>query len=207
VIPVATAIGSNIPLTTQSSEVPKWFTDVGAHLPPGQVVFTVPAPFTLYESAVAWQAIDGLRFSIAGGAGPGGIPTRAGKEEAGLEVLSSASFSLVGPPQPTATNVTAVRQAFAGWGVTIAVLPNPTTLPRYDRGTSPAAAIGLLTLAVGRPPEFVDDAWVWSNVQSPDARLAISVARFNRCTLGYYSGGAGLEAVAGCITTSASPTT
>jgi hypothetical protein len=207
VIPIATAIGSNSPLTTQSSQVPQWFTKVGAHLPVGQVVFTIPAPFTLYESAVAWQAIDGLRFAIAGGAGPGGIPARAGNEEAGLEVLSSASFSLVGAPEPTAANITAVRQAFAGWGVTIAVIPDPASLPRYDRGTSPASAIGLLTLAVGRPPDFVDDAWVWSDVQSPDARLVISEPRFDRCTLGYYSGGAGLKAVAGCIETAASPAT
>jgi hypothetical protein len=207
VIPLASAIAPNVPFTTQSSEVPLWFTEVGAHLPPRQVVFTIPAPFTLYESAVAWQAIEGLRFSIAGGAGPGGVPTRAGNEEAGLEVLSSASFSLVGAPQPTPTNVTAVRRAFAGWGVTIAVLPDPASLPRYDRGTSPAAAIGLLTLAIGRPPGFVDDAWVWPDVESPGARLAINEAAFDRCTLGYYSGGAGLAAVGSCVSAAASPVT
>ena len=207
VIPLATAIGPNVPFTAEPSQLPDWFTDVGAHLPPGQVVFTIPAPFTLYESALAWQAIDHLRFSIAGGAGPGGIPVRAGKEKAGLEVLSAASFSIVGPPEPTAENVTAVRQAFSGWGVTIVVLPDPTSLPRYDRGTSPASAIGLLTLAIGRPPDFVDDAWVWSEVQSPGPQMSVTAANFDRCTSGYYSGGAGLDGVAECIAKDANPAT
>lgn len=78
VVPLATAVATNIPLTTESVAVPPWFVDVGSHLPRGEVVLTYPPPVT-GGSAMTWQAIDLLRFALATGAGPQSIPERAGK--------------------------------------------------------------------------------------------------------------------------------
>jgi hypothetical protein len=198
IVPIASALATNTPLAAEKVELPRWFADAGPHLTSHQVVLAYPAPFTLVQSAMAWQAVDGLHFAMAGGGGPGGLPSRAGKERAGLEVIAAASFSLLGAPGATEANILAVREALQGWGVTIVVVPDPTGLPRYEVGTNPALAIGLFTLAVGRPPAFEDDAWVWSAVQAPDARRSISSQAFERCTF-VTQDAAQLQAIGGCV--------
>jgi hypothetical protein len=200
IVPTGSAIASNIPLTTRPVVLPLWFTVVAPKLPPHQVVLTVPAPFSLVQSAMAWQAADLLRFAMVGGSGPGGLPVRAGPERAGLEVVSSASISLNGPPVPRPGTVRALRQALAGWGVTLVVIPDPALLPRYDRGTNPAAALGLFTVALGRRPQYRDGAWVWSGVQVPVPRLSISTGAFDRCTSEQVWRSGSRQAVPDCVT-------
>jgi len=204
VVPIGSAEADNVPLTTRSVILPQWFADVAPHLPSGQVVLAVPAPFTLIQAAMAWQAVDRLHFALVGGGGPEGLPARAGKERAGLVVVSAASFSLHGPPDPTAGNVAAVRQALGGWGVTLIVIPDPATLARYDRGTNTPSALGLFTLAVGRPPQYVDGSWVWSGVRTPAAVLSISTPAFDRCTTDEVWRDSH-EAVPDCVTAASQP--
>jgi hypothetical protein len=184
VVPLATGLIGKVPLTVQTVRPPRWFAVAAPRLPPGQVVLTYPFIPSGIEAPMAWPAVDSLHFAIVGGGGPGGVPARAGRERPGQEVLSAASFSVSGPPQGTNTNVVAVRQALAGWGVTTAVVPDQSGLPRYERGTSPETALGLLTAAIGRPPEYRDDAWVWAGVHSPGAVLSVSPSSFASCTAG-----------------------
>ncbi len=181
-VPIGSALADNIPLTTRPVTLPQWFADVAPHLPPGQVVLAVPAPFSLIQAAMAWQAVDSLHFNLVGGGGPEGLPVRGGKERAGLVVVSAASISLDGAPEPTVGNVAALRRALAGWGVTLVVIPDPATLARYDRGTNTPSALGLFTLAIGRPPQYVDDSWVWSEVRTLAPALSISTPAYDECT-------------------------
>ena len=180
-VPMASALADNVPLTVASVMVPRWFADVAPHLPAGQVVLAYPPPVT-GGSAMTWQAVDSLHYAMATGAGPESIPARAGRERAGLDVITSASEIFSTPKPATAANVEAVRRALAGWGVTVVVVPDPRLLvPRYDRTSSTAAALGLFTAALGRPPRWRDDAWVWSDVTAPGPRLPIATGAFNRC--------------------------
>ncbi len=79
--------------------------------------------------------------------------------------------------------MTAVRRALAGWGVTDVVVPAPSELvPASERAAPTAWALGLLTLAVGRPPVYADGAWVWSAVRTPSSRRTISADAFDACT-------------------------
>jgi len=182
VVPMATAIATNVPLTVETVVLPRWFSTVAPHLPPGQVVLAYPPPVT-GGSAMTWQAVDSLHFAMATGAGPESIPQRAGPERRGLDVITSASLVFSTPAPATARNVEAVRAALAGWGVTVVVVADPAVLvPRYDRTGSTAAALGLFTVALGRPPRFQDDAWVWTSVQRPGPPLAVPTAAFARCT-------------------------
>jgi hypothetical protein len=198
--PIGSDLADNVPLTIRPVTLPRWFAEVAPRLPSGQVVLAVPAPFTLIQAAMSWQAIDSLHFAMVGGGGPEGLPARAGKERAGLVVVSRASFSLQGPPKPSVANVTALRRALAGWGVTQVVIPDPATLPRYDRGTSTPSALGLFTLAIGRPPQYVDDSWVWAGVRPPAPALSISMPAFDACTIVPGGGrGRGHGAVGACI--------
>jgi hypothetical protein len=182
IVPLATGLIGKVPLAVQTVKLPRWFADAAPRLPPGQVVLTYPFIPSGIEAPMAWPAVDSLHFAIVGGGGPGGVPARAGRERPGQEVLSAASFSVSGPPQGTSSNVLAVRQALVDWGVTTAVVPDPSGLPRYERGTSPETALGLLTAAIGRAPQYRDDAWVWSGVQSPGAVLSVSPSSFAPCT-------------------------
>jgi hypothetical protein len=204
-VPIGSALAPNVPLTAEPVAVPRWFTEVAPHLPSHQVVLTIPAPFTLIQAALTWQAVDSLHFALVGGSGPEGLPLRAGPERAGLEVVSAASFDLTGPPAPTAAHIDAVRQALAGWGVTIVVMPDPSLPPRYDRGTSPASALGLFTVAIGRRPQYQAGAWVWSAVKELGPRLSISASNFERCTTDLTLAGRAHLAVPDCVAGSSQP--
>jgi hypothetical protein len=204
-VPIGSALAPNVPLTAEPVAVPRWFTQVAPHLPSHQVVLTIPAPFTLIQAALTWQAVDSLHFALVGGSGPEGLPRRAGAERAGLEVVSAASFDLTGPPAPTAAHIEAVRHALAGWGVTVVVMPDPSLLPRYDRGTSPASALGLFTVAIGRRPQYQAGAWVWSGVKALGPRLSISESTFERCTTDLTLAGRAHLAVPDCVAGSWQP--
>ncbi len=181
-LPLAGAEAGNVPLTTEGISVPPWFTVAAPHLPPHRVVLTFPLPVT-GGSAMTWQAVDGLHFALATGAGPESVASRAGAERAGLAVLTAAGSLFWTLPPPTGQNVTAVRRALAGWGVTDVVVPAPSELvPASERAAPTAWALGLLTLAVGRPPVYADGAWVWSAVRTPSSRRTIPAAAFDACT-------------------------
>lgn len=181
VVPVASALSSNVPLTTRRVTLPKWFADVGPRVARGEVVLAYPAPFTLVQSAMAWQAVGSLQFAMAGGGGPGAVYARAGRELAGQKVISEVSYSFLAPPPVTPAEVRAVRDALAGWRVTTIVVPDPSGLPVYDRGTDASTAIALFSAAVGRKPYFERDAWVWSDVRSPGPPIFLPAAAFTRC--------------------------
>ena len=182
IVPMGRAMAGNIPLTTQTVTLPIWFTEVAPHLPPRQVVLTFPPPVT-GGSAMTWHAVDDLHFALATGAGPQSVPQRAGKERKGLGIITGASQLFFKLAPVTSSNVDAVRQALAGWGVTQLVVPNPKILvPHYNRDSSTAWALGLFTLALHRGPQFRGDSWVWTDVPAPVHPLSIRQSAFTRCT-------------------------
>jgi hypothetical protein len=131
---------------------------------------------------MTWQAVDSLHFTMATGTGPQSIPERAGPERAGLEVITASALPFSTPAPGTARNIEAVRAALFGWGVTVVVVPDPAVLvPRYDRTRSTAEGLAFFTVALGRPPQFRDDAWVWTAVKSSPRPLAVSAPAFARC--------------------------
>ncbi len=196
-VPSLVVLWPNLPITTRPVVLPAWFTDVGAHLPAGEVVLVYPTPFSGLQSSQAWQAVNRMQWAQAGGGGPTGQPRRAGRARGGFEVLSQASLALGPAPEPTAAHVAAVRRALADWEVTIIVVPDQDGLPPYERGRSTAYALGLLTAAVGRPPHFSHDSWVWTSVRSPGTPVALSAAAFHRCV--GVGGDAPAATVPGCI--------
>ena len=197
-VPMGLAIADNVPLTTREVVVPQWFSSVGLHLPPGEVVLVIP-PRESTESVTLWQATGSLQYAIPTGDGPGSIPQRAGRERAGLEVIdeASAAFAMLQPP--TQADVEAVRLALTGWGVTRVVVPDPKGLitPGATSASTPWA-LGLMTLAVGRTPGWQEGAWVWTDVRQPDAARTISSGDFSSCTAQKVSGSAP-EAVPACV--------
>lgn len=198
-VPAATAISSNFPFTTKGVDLPTWFADIGARLPAGQVVLTYPPPVAGGQG-MTWQAINLLRYSVATGGGPGSISSRAGAERPGLDVLTQASLVLSPAPVASAVHVEAVRSALIGWRVTEVVVPDPASVqPTYDRAASTSWALGMFTLAIGREPKFVDDAWVWTGVRSLGPRRSVPIQTFTRCTTGSLLHSSDPEAVPECV--------
>ncbi|MGO9029805.1 MAG: hypothetical protein ACLQOZ_14390 [Acidimicrobiales bacterium] len=199
VVPSLVALWPNLPLTAQSVVLPEWYRQVGATLPPGQVVLSYPAPFAGVQSPMAWQAVTSMRYALAGGGGPGGVASRAGDAQAGFRVLFDASFALGPAPEPTAANLAAIRHALTLWGVTMVVVPDQPGLPAYDQGRSTALAVGLFTAALGAAPRYDRSAWVWSSVVTTGAPVPLTGARFTTCTTGAVAAAASRQSVASCV--------
>jgi hypothetical protein len=182
--PTVVALAPGVPLTARAVVLPEWFARRGSTLPPQRVVLAYPVPFSGLQSSQAWQAVNTMAWSQAGGGGPQGQPWRAGAARPGFDVLAAASLPLGPAPGPTAANLAAVREALALWRVTTVVVPDQPDLPVYEQGRSPAYAAGLLTAALGTAPAYVDRAWVWSSVGSAPAPTPVPAAAFDRCTTG-----------------------
>jgi len=197
-VPIAVALWPNIPMTVRPVVVPRWFALEAPRLAHHLVVLPYPAALGGIQSSMAWQALEGMTFSMVGGGGPGITPSRAGPEAPGFNVLSRASDPLDPVPMPTAANLSAIRNALAGWGVTTIVVPDEPGLPTYDRGRPVPYAIGLFTAALGEAPTQQQEAWVWSDVAGAGPFVPISMSKFTACTGGTGPLGAG-STVAACV--------
>ena len=182
-LPIAWYYSGGIPLTTQPVVLPTWFEKVAPDLSQKQVVLAFPVPFLLIQSAMTWQAVDGMAFAMVGGGGPDALPERAGPETLGQSYIGGLSIS-GGPQTITPEEVTAVRQALEGWGVTTVVVPDLSRLPSYDRVHLVRTIAVVMTAATGELPIRQADAWVWTDVGHAPAPVLSSSAALGACSAG-----------------------
>ncbi len=158
-IPVGAAY--SFPFVIQSQPMPPWFHRVAPHLMPGTVVLAYPYPGGLEQQAMAWQAVDGMRFRIVGGWGI--VPGRDGRHSEAvspfrgtvsvLDTLSDPSKTPL--PSASSSTVREVRLSLRQWGVQVVVVP------MAKEGRDAAYASGFFTAVFGRLPRIQDRAWVW----------------------------------------------
>ena len=99
-VPMATVFAPRLPFAMQPVTLPRWYAEVAPTLPPGRVLLSYPAPFSGIQSAMAWQAVDRMHYSQAGGGGPQGVANRAGSAASGFLVISGLGFGVgVAPPR------------------------------------------------------------------------------------------------------------
>jgi hypothetical protein len=138
---------------------------VAPHLPPGRVVLPYPVAFSGIQVSLAWQAVNRMAYSQAGGAGPEGTSQRAGAAGPGFDVLSvlSLGFSLT-EPNSTPANLASVNSALRIWKVnTVVIAPEPLGLA-VQQGHDPSYAAAYMTAVLGRLPVIQAGAWVWDDV-------------------------------------------
>jgi hypothetical protein len=164
-VPMGVTFGERLPFAMTPVLVPRWYTEVAPTLPPGRVLLSYPAPFTGIQSAMAWQAIDRMHYSQAGGGGPQGVPSRAGAAQGGFRVLSTLTLNY-GLPGPTGTpaQYAAVRRALRVWGVDSVIVSTDPAAPLLQQGQDPVYAAAFMTAALGRLPRVEEGAWVWDHV-------------------------------------------
>ncbi len=180
IAPLAGYLAASIPITTQRVVVPTWFRDIAPHLPGRQVLLVFPTYFAGYESPSAWQAVEGMSYSMVNIGGPAGFVARAGDEQAGAAVLATATQpSQVGSLEPK--DILSIRKALDGWGVTMVVIPDQPDLPAYDQTPSVVTATALMTAALGEVPTHQAGAWVWRSIRSAHPPANVPGSRIGNC--------------------------
>jgi hypothetical protein len=183
-VPIGVTFGERLPFATTRVLLPRWYTEVAPTLPPGRVLLSYPAPFTGIQSAMAWQAVDRMHYSQAGGGGPQGTAARSGAAAGGFRVLTKLTLNFSRPsPTGTPAQYAAVRQALRVWKVDSVVVSTDPAAPFLQQGQDPVYAAAFMTAALGRLPRIEAGAWVWNDVQAdtgPAFRTGSDV--LNNCT-------------------------
>ena len=165
-VPMGVTFGDRLPFAMTRVLLPRWYTEVAPALPPGRVLLSYPAPFTGIQSAMAWQAVDRMQYSQAGGGGPQGVLSRAGAAAPGFRVLTALTLNY-GRPSPAGTppQYAAVRRALRIWQVDSVVVSTDPAAPFLQQGQDPVYAAAFMTAALGRLPRIQAGAWVWDDVR------------------------------------------
>jgi dolichyl-phosphate beta-glucosyltransferase len=172
-VPIASVFVPRLPFAMRPVTLPRWYTTVAPNLPPGRVLLSYPGPFSGIQVAMAWQAVNGMNYSQAGGGGPQGQSFRAGSAAPGFKVLSSLAFGVDEPPPVgTPAQYAAVRHALDLWRVTTVVIATNPGTPPLQQGHDPTYAAAFMTAALGRLPTIEAGAWVWNDVDVPVHRHA-----------------------------------
>ena len=170
-------------------------------LPADTVVLTVPFAVSGSAQPMLWQAVDGMRFRLAGAAlktpDARGGPVGSGPPGSGRRILTN--LTVPGGPLPTGTTgqLAAVRRAVRAWQVDQVVITGPSRDPVY--------ASGFLTAALGVAPAYVRDAWVWKVQSGGPAAPAVTGTSLPRCRAFAAAPGARHEplAMAHCVLSAA----
>ena len=182
-VPMVVIFGPRLPFAMRPVTLPPWYATVAPHLTPGKVLLSYPAPFSGIQVTLAWQAVNGMSYSQAGGGGPQGVDTRAGTARAGFDDLVLLAFGVTKPPPtPTARVLADVRQALVAWKVNTVVIAPQHTDQVLQQGHPPAYAAAFMTVALGRLPVIEAGAWVWNGVSVVShPALHIAPEQFDRC--------------------------
>ena len=199
-VPPAVYLSTGLPFTTETVQLPTWFTTVAPHLHGRPMLLILPAPFAVTQTAMTWQAVDRMDFSMAGQGGPAGVAARAGPERAGQSAITNATFFFSPTQTITAQDAVAARQALHEWGVTMVVVPDQPRLPAYERIRSVTQAAALMTAATGTLPIRQADAWVWTGVDRARPWQPPSTADIARCVAGLgYDGNGAVRSATSCV--------
>jgi hypothetical protein len=182
-VPIIVYYAPALPFTTRGVVVPRWYRTVAPHLPERQVLLSFPVAFAYTQSAMMWQAVEGMRYSMVGGGGPDSIPQRAGKERLGQTYIGNLSLSS-SAGIITSGEIAAVRQALNGWGVTLVVVPDTSRLPIYEQVRDVRTIATVITAATGRAPAHQAGAWIWSGVSHAGPMVRSSPGALTACAAG-----------------------
>jgi hypothetical protein len=126
-------------------------------LPAGDVILTVPFAFSGSAQPMLWQAVDGMRFRLAGAAlktpDALGHPVGSGAPGSARRILANLTVSGSALPTGTPAQLAAVRHALSAWQVDQVVIAGSSRDPVY--------ASGFFTEVLGVGPAYVRGAWVW----------------------------------------------
>jgi hypothetical protein len=175
-------VNYQVPIATQPVVLPSWFATVGRAVRPGSTVLTYPFPMssTVVSQPMVWQAVDGMRFRLAGGyvkvPGPDGRPLTTGAPGSAVRLLFDLTTGATA--RPGSAQMLSLRSAIRGWHVSWIVVT--------DSGPEPEQAAAVFTAAIGRLPTVTHDAWVWNTAVdrlAPAYSGAAAAGALERCAV------------------------
>jgi hypothetical protein len=145
------------PLRVVPVHTPPYLRDAATRPADGDVVLTIPFAVSGSAEPMLWQAMQGMRFRLAGAAlktpDAQGGPVGAGAPGSARRILTDLTIGGPVLPAGTTTQLVTVRRALQSWRVDQVVITGASRDPVY--------ASGFFTAALGIPPVFVRRAWVW----------------------------------------------
>ena len=186
-LPIAILLAQGLPISTRQVIPPTYFQHPPSSLGQDDVLLVFPPPYSGLETAMTWQAADGMQFSMAGVGGPAGVPTRMPTDaRAGAMVIANVAYPFPVALPVTSASIESVRRTLAAWRVTKVVVPNDPQLPPYDQIASTTEANALIAAATGSAPSYERSAWVWNKVGHVGATSMPppSSSTFTRCVAG-----------------------
>ncbi len=124
----------------------------------GNVVLTVPFAVSGSAQPMLWQAMQDMRFRLAGAAlktpDATGGPVGSGPPGSARRILADLTIGGPALPSGTPSQLAAVRSALRAWQVDQVVIAGASRDPVY--------ASGFFTAALGTLPVYEQRAWVWT---------------------------------------------
>ena len=150
----------------------------GAPTPPADaVLLTVPFAVSGSAQPMLWQAVDDMRFRLAGAAlktpDARGGPVGSGPPGSARRILTNLTILDGTLPTGTTGQLTAVRHAMRAWQVDQVVITGASADPVY--------ASGFFTAALGVAPTYVRGAWVWKLQPGGPAGPPATGVSLSRC--------------------------
>jgi hypothetical protein len=154
------------PLKVVRVHTPPYLRAVAPAVPAANVVLTVPFAVSGSSQPMLWQAMEGMRFRLAGAAlktpDAQGQPVGSGAPGSARQILTDLTVAGSVLPTGTAAQLATVRRALRAWQVDQVVIAGASRDPVY--------ASGFFTAALGVAPVYEQRAWVWK--LQPRAALA-----------------------------------
>jgi hypothetical protein len=149
------------PLAVDTVQLPPWYATAAHHVPEGSVVTSYPFPASASLSSVpmVWQAMDGMRFRLAGGyikvPGPGDGVIGKGPPGSATRTLDDLTLGAYAGEPFTLTSIQLgnLRSALRTWSTSYIVVSN--------LGADPTEAAAMFTAATDTMPQISHGAWVW----------------------------------------------
>ena len=120
------------------SLTPPYLRDATTRPPAGNVVLTVPFAVSGSAQPMLWQAMEGMRFRLAGAAlkTPNllGGPVGTGSPGSARRILTDLSIGGSVLPEGTTAQLATVRNALASWQVDQVVITGASRDPVYASG-------------------------------------------------------------------------
>jgi hypothetical protein len=127
-------------------------------LPARTVVLTVPFAISGVTQPMLWQAVDDMRFDLAGAAlktpGPRGGPVGKGAPGSARRIMTDLTIGDAPEPSGTPAQIAAVLHALRAWRVDRVVVAGSSRDPVYSTG--------FLTMVLGAAPTEEAGAQVWT---------------------------------------------
>lgn len=148
----------DVPVAVRPVKIPTYMRTVARTLPARTVMLTVPYAVSGVSQPMLWQAVDAMRFDLAGAAlktpGLNGGPVGKGAPGSARRIMTDLTIS--GAPQPSGTpaQVATLLSAFRTWKVDRVVVAGSSRDPVY--------ATGFLTMVLGVAPTSEAGAQVWT---------------------------------------------